>query len=193
MKEIKEKINIKINAYIDEINSLKRKGNKKIELFKFEIDKKNDEIKKMNNKIELLIKKLKTKTNNNEKRNTKNIELHKHILNEKEEDYDEMLKLKLNNSKEIIYEIDKIIKTKEKNQEKCALISSDICGYESSKGEIFYNNNDSNKIIHLSCGHYIHDECLQSSLRVSNSNIEKLTPKTIIKCPSCGEDVVTLL
>ncbi|ORY36237.1 hypothetical protein LY90DRAFT_511582 [Neocallimastix californiae] len=175
----------------------------------------------MNNKIELLIKKLKTKTNNNEKRNTKNIELHKHILNEKEEDYDEMLKLKLNNSKEIIYEIDKIIKTKEKNQEqtthliflkslsekitnlvpkiqiqierKCALISSDICGYESSKGEIFYNNNDSNKIIHLSCGHYIHDECLQSSLRVSNSNIEKLTPKTIIKCPSCGEDVVTLL
>jgi len=71
----------------------------------------------MNNKIELLIKKLKTKTNNNEKRNTKNIELHKHILNEKEEDYDEMLKLKLNNSKEIIYEIDKIIKTKEKNQE----------------------------------------------------------------------------
>ncbi|KAG4085902.1 hypothetical protein H8356DRAFT_1282521 [Neocallimastix lanati (nom. inval.)] len=76
---------------------------------------------------------------------------------------------------------------------KCVLISSNRCCYESSEGEIIYNNNDSIKIIHLSCGHYIHEECLRSTLTIYNYNIEELTSETIIKCPSCHKDVNTLL
>jgi len=138
-----------------------------------------------------------------------NSEVHEKSLNEEEEkDSDEIIKKEFNTIKKSINKISKIIDSKkEKNPEdfdflkpliekfsnlapviqnqlekKCSLISSNLCQFDSN------DDNDSLKMIKLSCGHYYHSDCLKLYITIRYFNIEEITPNLEIECPSCNEN-----
>ncbi|KAL6635577.1 hypothetical protein U3516DRAFT_616955 [Neocallimastix sp. 'constans'] len=138
-----------------------------------------------------------------------NSEVHEKSLNEEEEkDSDEIIKKEFNTIKKSINKISKIIDSKkEKNPEdfdflkpliekfsnlapviqnqlekKCSLISSNLCQFDSN------DDNDSLKMIKLSCGHYYHRDCLKLYITIRYFNIEEITPNLEIECPSCNEN-----
>ncbi|KAG4092694.1 hypothetical protein H8356DRAFT_1701943 [Neocallimastix lanati (nom. inval.)] len=138
-----------------------------------------------------------------------NSEVHEKSLNEEEEkDNNEIIKKEFNTIKKSINIISKIIDSKkEKNPEdfdflkpliekfsnlapviqnqlekKCSLISSNLCQFDSN------DDNDSLKMIKLSCGHYYHRDCLKLYITIRYFNIEEITPNLEIECPSCNEN-----
>jgi len=138
-----------------------------------------------------------------------NSEVHEKSLNEEEEkDSDEIIKKEFNTIKKSINKISKIIDSKkEKNPEdfdflkpliekfsnlapviqnqlekKCSLISSNLCQFDSN------DDNDSLKMIKLSCGHYYHRDCLKLYITIRYFNIEEITHNLEIECPSCNEN-----
>ncbi|KAG4083948.1 hypothetical protein H8356DRAFT_967091 [Neocallimastix lanati (nom. inval.)] len=134
---------------------------------------------------------------------------------EEEEDTEEIIRIKFNYVKKNINEISKILNSKkEKNskgtpslnilipfinkiskivpkvqnqlEKKCCLIFSNLCNYEASNGEVFNGNNiESPKIVQLSCGHYCHEECLNSMVAIQYPSVEKVSPDLVFRCPTC--------
>jgi len=209
-----EKMKNQYKDYIKQVNNEVKKLNRII-------INKEEEKKLMQEKLNKITVQLSEIEKNNEKTDILKTNQYQNLL-AKEGNDEEILNLEFNNFKENLNKITSTIKTKGNNPEeaanlsilknlfdkitkivpkiqnqmekKCSLICFNLCSYESSMGEIFYNKEvNSIKTVQLKCGHHFHHECLRSNLMIcSNYNEEEIIPNTEVKCPICYKNTIVL-